>query len=139
MSALIPSFTEETARAKVQRAEDLWNAKDPAKVALAYTPDCIWRNRNEFIQGRAEIEACLTRKWRRELDYVLRKELFLFGGNRIAVQFQYEYRTDNGQYYRAYGLEHWVFDASGLMASRTASINDLPIAASQLLLIKDKS
>ncbi len=125
-----PPFTEETAAQKVRMAEDAWNGRDPAKVALAYTPDSTWRNRAEFLHGRAEIEAFLTRKWNRELDYRLIKELWTFGGNRIAVRFAYEYHDDSGNWFRAYGNENWEFDENGLMRRRIASINDLPIAES---------
>ena len=125
-----PPFTEETATQKVRMAEDAWNGRDPAKVALAYTPDSQWRNRAEFFDGRAEIEAFLTRKWNRELDYRLIKELWTFGGNRIAVRFAYEYHDDSGNWFRAYGNENWEFDENGLMRRRIASINDLPIAES---------
>ena len=125
-----PPFTEETATQKVRMAEDAWNGRDPAKVALAYTPDSQWRNRAEFFDGRAEIEAFLTRKWSRELDYRLIKELWTFGGNRIAVRFAYEYHDDSGNWFRAYGNENWEFDENGLMRRRIASINDLPIAES---------
>ncbi len=111
-------------------AEDAWNGRDPAKVALAYTPDSTWRNRAEFLQGRAEIEAFLTRKWNRELEYRLIKELWTFGGNRIAVRFAYEYHDDSGNWFRAYGNENWEFDENGLMRRRIASINDHPIAES---------
>lgn len=124
----LPPFTEETATAKVRAAEDGWNTRDPARVALAYTPDCRWRNRVEFPQGRAEIQAFLARKWSRELDYRLIKELWIFSGNRIAVRFAYEYHDDSGQWFRAYGNENWQFDAEGLMDLRIASINELPIA-----------
>jgi nuclear transport factor 2 (NTF2) superfamily protein len=124
---LLPPFTEETARAKVQRAEDLWNTRDPKKVALAYTEDSIWRNRDQFIKGHTEIEAFLTKKWQKELDYKLKKELFLFSDNKIAVQFEYTWRDAGGKYYRAYGLEHWVFAPDGRMQKRTASINDLSL------------
>ena len=123
-----PPFTEETATQKVRMAEDAWNGRDPAKVALAYTPDSTWRNRAEFLDGRAEIEAFLTRKWNRELEYRLIKELWTFGGNRIAVRFAYEYHDDSGNWFRAYGNENWEFDESGLMCRRIASINDYPIA-----------
>ena len=126
----LPPFTEETATQKVRMAEDAWNGRDPAKVALAYTPDSKWRNRAEFLNGRAEIEAFLTRKWSRELDYRLIKELWTFGGNRIAVRFAYEYHDDSGNWFRAYGNENWEFDENGLMCRRLASINDLPIAES---------
>ncbi len=125
-----PPFTEETAAQKVRMAEDAWNGRDPAKVALAYTPDSTWRNRAEFLHGRAEIEAFLTRKWNRELDYRLIKELWTFGGNRIAVRFAYEYHDDSGNWFRACGNENWEFDENGLMSRRIASINDLPIAES---------
>ena len=123
-----PPFTEETATQKVRMAEDAWNGRDPAKVALAYTPDSTWRNRAEFLNGRAEIEAFLTRKWNRELDYRLIKELWTFGGNRIAVRFAYEYHDDSGNWFRAYGNENWEFDENGLMRRRIASINDHPMA-----------
>ena len=124
----LPPFNAETAALKARLAEDAWNGRDPAKVALAYTPDSVWRNRAEFISGRAEIEAFLTRKWRRELDYRLIKELWTFGGDRIAVRFAYEWHDDSGQWYRSYGNENWEFDEHGLMRLRIASINDLPIA-----------
>ena len=123
-----PPFTEETAKQKVRMAEDAWNGRDPAKVALAYTPDSQWRNRAEFLDGRAGIEAFLTRKWNRELDYRLIKELWTFGENRIAVRFAYEYHDDSGNWFRAYGNENWEFDENGLMRRGIASINDLPIA-----------
>ncbi len=123
-----PPFTEETAMQKVRLAEDAWNNRDPAKVALAYTPDSTWRNRAESITGRAEIEAFLRRKWSRELDYRLIKELWTFGGNRIAVRFAYEFHDDSGTWFRAYGNENWEFDAEGYMARRIASINEAPIA-----------
>ena len=122
-----PPFTVETAIQKVRMAEDGWNGRDPAKVALAYTPDSQWRNRAEFIHGRAEIEAFLTRKWAKELDYRLTKELWTFAGNRIAVRFAYEYHDDSGQWFRAYGNENWEFDEDGLMQRRLASINEHPI------------
>lgn len=125
-----PPFTEETAKQKVRMAEDAWNGRDPAKVALAYTSDSTWRNRAEFLDGRAGIEAFLTRKWNRELDYRLIKELWTFGENRIAVRFAYEYHDDSGNWFRAYGNENWEFDENGLMRRRIASINDLPIAES---------
>lgn len=129
----LPPFTAETARQKVRLAEDAWNGRDPARVALAYTPDSQWRNRAEFIDGRAEIEAFLTRKWNRELDYRLIKELWTFSGNRIAVRFAYEYHDDSGNWFRAYGNENWEFDDNGLMRRRIASINDLPITESERL------
>jgi nuclear transport factor 2 (NTF2) superfamily protein len=123
----LPPFTESTAIEKVRLAEDAWNSRDPAKVALAYTPDSQWRNRAEFLIGRAAIEAFLTRKWSRELDYRLIKELWTFAGNRIAVRFAYEYHDDSGNWFRAYGNENWEFDADGLMRRRIASINERPI------------
>ena len=123
----LPPFTEGTAREKVRLAEDGWNSRDPARVTQAYTPDSQWRNRAEFPRGHAEIEAFLTRKWNRELDYRLIKELWAFGGNRIAVRYAYEYHDDSGQWFRAYGNENWEFDADGLMARRYASINEHPI------------
>lgn len=126
-AALKPPFTLETATAKVQRAEDLWNTKNPENVSLAYTPDSKWRNRAEFVQGREAIAKLLEGKWTRELDYKLRKELFTFAGNRIAVQFEYEYHDDSGQWFRAYGNEHWDFDNDGLMQTRDANINEMPI------------
>ena len=124
----LPPFTADTAAQKARLAEDAWNSRDPAKVALAYTPDSHWRNRAEFIEGRAEIAAFLTRKWARERDYRLIKELWAFHDNRIAVRFAYEWRDDSGQWFRSYGNENWEFDASGLMRRRIASINDTPIA-----------
>ncbi|WP_218006742.1 nuclear transport factor 2 family protein [Microtetraspora fusca] len=124
MKPPVPPFTEETAREKVQAAEDAWNTRDPRTVALAYTPDSVWRNRDEFVTGREEIERFLTRKWERELDYALRKELWAFTGDRIAVRFQYECHDADGQWWRSYGNELWEFDADGLMRRREASIND---------------
>lgn len=123
----VPPFTEETARLKVRAAEDGWNGRDPAKVALAYTPESQWRNRAEFVSGRQEIEAFLTRKWNRELDYRLIKELWTFADNRIAVRFAYECRDDSGHWFRSFGNENWEFDENGLMRLRIASINDMPI------------
>ena len=123
----LPPFTEQTAAEKVRLAEDGWNGRDPAKVALAYTPDSQWRNRAEFLQGREAIEAFLKRKWARELDYRLIKELWTFGGNRIAVRFAYEFHDDSGTWFRAYGNENWEFDGDGLMRRRIASINEHPI------------
>jgi nuclear transport factor 2 (NTF2) superfamily protein len=123
----LPPFTEETARQKVQAAEDAWNTRDPHKVSLAYTEDSVWRNRGAFVTGREEIVELLTQKWERELDYALRKELWAFGGNRIAVRFQYESRDQAGQWWRSYGNELWEFDGNGLMRRREASINDIPI------------
>jgi nuclear transport factor 2 (NTF2) superfamily protein len=124
----LPPFTEETARLKVRAAEDGWNNRNPEKVALAYTSDSVWRNRSEFINGRLEIESFLTRKWARELDYRLIKELWTFAGNRIAVRFAYECHDDAGNWVRSYGNENWEFDDDGLMQRRIASINDLPIS-----------
>ena len=122
-----PPFTLETALAKVQAAENAWNSRDPERVALAYTEDSDWRNRAEFLRGRDEIRAFLRRKWAKELDYRLRKELWGFRENRIAVRFEYEWHDAAGQWYRSYGNELWEFDDSGLMARRYASINDAPI------------
>ncbi|HZV18064.1 MAG TPA: nuclear transport factor 2 family protein [Sphingobium sp.] len=127
-SPIVPPFTAETAAQKVRAAEDAWNGRDPAKVALAYTPDSRWRNRAEFVNGRAEIEAFLTRKWTRELDYRLVKEVWAHDSNRIAVRFAYEFHDDSGQWFRAYGNENWQFNAEGLMELRLASINEHPIA-----------
>jgi nuclear transport factor 2 (NTF2) superfamily protein len=124
----LPPFTPETAAQKARLAEDAWNSRDPAKVALAYTPDSRWRNRVEFINGRAEIEAFLARKWARELDYRLIKEVWGFRENRMAVRFAYEWRDDSGHWFRSYGNELWEFDEAGLMRRRVASINDAPIA-----------
>jgi len=125
----LPPFSAESAAQKVRLAEDAWNSRDPERVALAYTPDSQWRNRAEFLQGRDAIRAFLARKWARELDYRLVKELWAFTGERIAVRFAYEWHDDSGQWFRSYGNENWAFDAAGLMARRIASINDLPIAA----------
>ena len=125
----LPPFTPESAAQKARAAEDAWNSRDPARVALAYTPDSVWRNRSEFLQGREAIEAFLTRKWAKELDYRLIKEVWTFGGNRIAVRFAYEWRDDSGNWFRSYGNENWEFADNGLMRRRLASINDLPIAA----------
>ena len=127
----LPPFTEETARQKVQAAEDAWNTCDPQKVSLAYTEDSVWRNRGAFVTGRDEIVKFLASKWERELDYALRKELWAFGGNRIAVRFQYESRDQAGQWWRSYGNELWEFDGNGLMRRREASINDVVITESQ--------
>ena len=126
-----PPFTEATATEKVRKAEDAWNSRDPHKVALAYTTDSRWRNRSEFLTGRDEIIAFLTRKWTRELDYRLTKELWAFTGNRIAVRFAYEWRDDSGNWFRSYGNENWEFDENGLMRTRHASINDLQITHSE--------
>ena len=127
----LPPFTMETANTKARAAEDAWNSRDPARVALAYTSDSVWRNRSEFFQGRAAIEAFLTRKWAKELDYRLVKEVWAFGGNRIAVRFAYEWHDDSGNWFRSYGNENWEFAYNGLMQQRHASINDLPISASE--------
>jgi hypothetical protein len=127
----VPPFSEATARQKVQAAEDAWNTRDPARVAGAYTEDSRWRNRDEFVTGRAEIVAFLTRKWERELDYALRKDLWAFTDDQIAVRFQYESRDASGQWWRSYGNELWHFDADGYMERREASINDVPIDASE--------
>ena len=123
----LPPFTDQTARQKVQAAEDAWNTRDPHRVSLAYTEDSAWRNRGMFVTGREEIVKFLTAKWERELDYALRKELWACGGNRIAVRFQYESHDQSGQWWRSYGNELWEFDANGLMSRREASINDVPI------------
>lgn len=131
----LPPFTLDTARQKVRAAEDGWNGRDPAKVALAYTADSRWRNRAEFFQGRAAIEAFLTRKWQREGQYRLIKELWAFSEARIAVRFAYEWQDENGQWYRSYGNENWYFDDQGLMAERHASINDLPITEAERLFL----
>jgi len=123
----LPPFNEETAIQKIQKAEDAWNSKDPIRISEAYTLDTEWRNRNQFINGRREVQDFLTDKWKNELDYKLKKELWTFNENRIAVRFEYEYRDKNGQWYRAYGNENWEFDENGLMKKRFASINDLKI------------
>jgi len=125
-----PPFTRETAAQKVQAAEDAWNTCEPERVALAYTEDSVWRNRDSFVTGRAEIVAFLTQKWERELDYALRKNLWSFDGDRIAVRFQYESHDRDGQWWRSYGNELWEFDEHGLMRRREASINDVRIAES---------
>jgi nuclear transport factor 2 (NTF2) superfamily protein len=126
-----PPFTRETAAQKARGAEDAWNSCDPARVSLAYTPDSVWRNRAEFIRGREEIVAFLTRKWARELDYRLIKEVWAFADNRIAVRFAYEWHDDSGNWFRSYGNENWEFETDGLMRQRHASINDLPIRESE--------
>src|SRR5271165_4206198 len=135
----LPPFTAETATQKARLAEDAWNTRDPSRVALAYTEGSQWGNRAEFIRGRAEIETFLVRKWARELDYRLIKEVWAFTGNRIAVRFAYEYHDDSGNWFRAYGNENWDFDANGLMRARHASINDLPIAPAARLFHWDHS
>lgn len=129
----LPPFTQETARQKVRAAEDAWNGRDPARVALAYTPDSRWRNRSEFFSGRAAIEAFLARKWARELEYRLIKELWAFEANRIAVRFVYECHYADGRWWRCHGNENWLFDPDGYMAERHASINDVPIAEAERL------
>jgi nuclear transport factor 2 (NTF2) superfamily protein len=129
----LPPFTSETAVQKVRMAEDAWNTRDPEKVAAAYSEDSRWRNRSEFLTGREQIQQFLARKWARELDYRLIKELWAFAGDRIAVRFAYEWHDDSGQWFRSYGNENWEFDTEGLMRRRHASINDLPIADSQRL------
>jgi uncharacterized protein len=123
----LPPFTEQTGRQKVQAAEDAWNSRDPERVSLAYTEDSEWRNRSEFFSGRGAIIDFLRRKWSKELDYRLKKELWAFTGNRIAVRFEYEWHDPTGQWWRSYGNENWEFTAEGLMGRRFASINDLAI------------
>jgi uncharacterized protein len=127
----LPPFDEASARQKVQAAEDAWNTREPERVAGAYTVDSVWRNRDQFVSGRDEIVAFLTAKWERELDYALRKSLWTFAGNRIAVRFQYECRDADGQWWRSYGNENWEFDEHGLMRRREASINDVRIEESE--------
>jgi hypothetical protein len=126
-----PPFDEDSAKQKVRMAENAWNGRDPDKVALAYTVDSQWRNRAEFPQGREQIKAFLTRKWNRELDYRLIKELWAYSSNRIAVRFAYEWHDDAGNWFRSFGNENWEFDEHGLMKTRHASINDMPISAEQ--------
>lgn len=130
-NSIRPPFTPKTAAAKVRAAEDAWNSRDPVRVSLAYSEDSTWRNRDRFLQGRAQIREFLTRKWERERDYRLRKELWTFDAERIAVRFQYEFQDSWGQWRRAYGNELWEFDAEGLMRRREASVNDVEIAASE--------
>ena len=127
----IPPFTLETAKQKIQAAEDAWNSKNPEKVSLAYTVDTEWRNRNEFLTGRAEVQAFLTRKWEKEHAYRLKKELWAYDDHRIAVRFEYEWHDENKQWYRSYGNEMWEFNEHGLMQKRYASINDAPIDESE--------
>jgi uncharacterized protein len=127
----VPPFDAASARQKVQAAEDAWNTRDAERVAAAYTPDSEWRNRSEFLAGRAQIVEFLTRKWQREQEYALRKSLWAFSGDRIAVRFQYEWRDDAGGWWRSYGNENWEFDAAGYMRRREASINDVAISAEQ--------
>jgi nuclear transport factor 2 (NTF2) superfamily protein len=134
----LPPFTAETAAQKVRLAEDGWNSRDPGRVALAYTPDSHWRNRDRFVTGRPAIEAFLADKWRREHDYRLIKELWAYTGERIAVRFAYEYHDAEGRWFRAYGNENWEFDADGLMRRRIASINDLSIGADDRLFYWDR-
>ncbi len=131
LNKLIPPFTEETARAKVKAAEDAWNSRDPERVALAYTKNSQWRNRDEFFTGREAIKEFLTRKWASELDYRLMKELWAYTDNRISVRFEYEWRDESDQWYRTHGNEHWEFDEEGLMRRRDMSANDVPIAESE--------
>ena len=131
----LPPFTLETAQQKVQAAEDAWNTRDPARVALAYTLDSQWRNRSEFFSGREAIQAFLQRKWAKELDYRLKKELWCFMENKIAVRFEYEWHDNSGQWFRSYGNENWEFAESGLMRYRFASINDVPIKAAERKLV----
>ncbi len=123
----LPPFTAETARKKVQAAEDAWNSRDPERVVLAYTEDTVWRNRSEFLHGRVEVKAFLQRKWAKELDYRLKKELWAFTDDRIAVRFEYEWHDAEGHWFRSYGNENWRFDANGYMMERFASINDVAI------------
>ena len=127
----LPPFNMETALQKVQMAEDAWNSKDPERVSLAYTVNTEWRNRTDFISGREEVKAFLQKKWEKELNYKLKKELWGFRENRMAVRFEYEYQNAEGQWFRAYGNENWEFDENGLMRKRYASINDLPIKESE--------
>ena len=129
----LPPFTRESASQKVRLAEDAWNSRDPARVSLAYSIDSRWRNRAEFVHGREDIVAFLARKWQRELDYRLTKELWAFDGDRIAVRFAYEWHDASGNWFRSYGNENWEFDEDGLMRGRHASINDLPIAEAERL------
>lgn len=131
MNPPVPPFTHESAVQKVRLAEDGWNSRTPERVSLAYSQDSKWRNRSEFVTGREAIVAFLTRKWTRELDYRLIKELWAFTGNKIAVRFAYEWHDDSGNWYRSYGNENWEFDEQGLMTARHASINDLPILESE--------
>ncbi|MEZ4810899.1 MAG: nuclear transport factor 2 family protein [Allomuricauda sp.] len=127
----LPPFTEETAREKVQLAEDAWNSQNPEKISKAYTVDTEWRNRSQFVNGREEVIIFLTDKWEKEKNYKLKKELWAFSDNRIAVRFEYEYQNSQGQWFRAYGNENWEFNQHGLMQKRYASINDVPIAANE--------
>ena len=135
----VPPFDEASARQKVLAAEAAWNTRDPDRVATAYTADSVWRNRSEFIEGREQIVAFLQAKWERELDYALRKELWAFGNNRIAVRFQYEWHDGDGQWFRSYGNENWEFDRDGFMRRREASINDVPIATGERRIFGSRS
>ncbi|APH59190.1 Hypothetical protein GbCGDNIH7_0862 [Granulibacter bethesdensis] len=135
----LPPFSWEDAVKKVRAAEDAWNGRNPARIALAYTSDSVWRNRSEFLRGRQEIEAFLTRKWEKEHDYRLIKELWAYGDHRIAVRFVYEWRNEHGQWFRSHGNENWEFAANGLMQARHASINDVPITQEQRLFLWDRS
>lgn len=135
----LPPFSFETAVQKVRAAEDAWNSRDPARVALAYSPDSTWRNRSSFIKGRAQIEAFLVAKWQQEHEYRLIKELWAFTEDRLAVRFAYEWRNNAGQWFRSYGNENWAFDANGLMHTRHASINDVPIKEAQRLFFWDRA
>jgi hypothetical protein len=137
--APVPPFTHQSAIEKIRKAEDAWNSRDPAKVSLAYTTDSRWRNRSEFLQGRAAIVEFLTRKWQREHDYRLIKELWAFTGERIAVRFAYEWHDAGGAWFRAYGNENWLFDENGLMRERQASINDVPIQQGERRFLWDRS
>lgn len=134
MTPIKPPFTEESAKVKVQMAEDAWNTRDPQRVALAYSEDSQWRNRDEFFSGREVIKEFLQRKWSKELDYKLKKELWCFGPNRISVKFFYEWHNEEGQWFRSYGNEQWEFNDEGLMRRREASINDVPIEESERIL-----
>ncbi len=127
----IPPFQKDTALQKVKTAEDAWNTKDPIKVSMAYTPDTEWRNRNEFLNGREEVQEFLKKKWEKEIDYKLKKELWAFTENRIAVRFEYEWRDNAGNWFRSYGNENWEFNEDGYMQKRYASINDVPILESE--------
>lgn len=135
----LPPFTEETARQKVQMAEDAWNSKDPQRVSLAYTVDTEWRNRDQFVRGREEVVQFLSKKWERELDYRLKKQLWSFTGNRIAVSFEYEWHNQAGHWFRSYGNELWEFDENGLMQRRLASINDVAINSNDRRLAEKES
>lgn len=135
----LPPFTEETARQKVQMAEDAWNSKDPQRVSLAYSVDTEWRNRDQFVRGREEVVQFLSKKWERELDYRLKKQLWSFTGNRIAVSFEYEWHNQAGHWFRSYGNELWEFDENGLMQRRLASINDVAINSSERRLAEKES